>query len=388
MNENKLHVLFISSWYPNRVRPLLGIFVKRRAIAVAERCNTGAIYICSDEKDGVEETHEDNIYTVRIYYKRVKLKIPLLSQLIKAVRYFSAWRKGLGIYVAKAGKPDIINSNIVFPVSVVAWWLKKRWDTPYIISEHWTGYFPEDGKYKGFFMKMFSRLAVKYASAIVTDAEALKKRMTELGLLNQYYAIPNVVDTGIFNIATDEKQEKGVTFIHVSALDEEQKNVSGIIKSFARVYKEFPDTRLTIVGEGDTLESLVSLSNRLQLKEAIHFAGRKTGHELVDVFHNANAFVLNSNYENLPCVMLEALCCGVPVIGTRVGDVPLWINKLNGILINVHDEQALYDAMVEVIKKRSQYNPAEIRHAVENKVSVDSVSRQLIEVYNKVLNRN
>lgn len=387
MNENSPRVLYISSWYPNRVRPLLGIFVKRHAAAVAEKCKVSAMYVCSDEQEGIEESTEEGIYTIRVYYRRVKSSIPLVSWLMKLVRYNAAWNKAITIYEQKQGKPDIINTNVILPSSIIALKLKKRWKVPYIITEHWTGYFPEDGRYKGILIKSLSRRVVKHASAMVTVSNSLKIRMQQLGLTNTYYVIPNVVDTAMFNLSVDKQPDTFFRFIHVSGLDEAQKNVSGIIRTFAEVHKLFPDSTLTIIGDGDAKSDLVRLVSKLELQDSVEFTGQKTGTDLVHLFQKAGAFVLFSNYENLPCVMLEALCCGLPVVATKVGDIAEFINESNGMLVQPHDEKQLGSAMIEMIKNKAKYNAAEIRKAVAGKVNDDAVSKQFLEVYNSVLKK-
>src|ERR1017187_10528798 len=109
MEGKKLNILFISSWYPNKLKPLNGIFVKRHAAANTIDCNVSVIFICSADTNSIEESVEDGIYTLRGYYKTSPAKIPLLSPLIKFTRYVLVWRKVLSIYKTKKGKPDLIN---------------------------------------------------------------------------------------------------------------------------------------------------------------------------------------------------------------------------------------------------------------------------------------
>src|SRR5579885_307154 len=200
MNENKLKVLYISSWYPNRVKPLLGIFIKRHAAALAKKCSVSALYVCSDTEEGIEETTEDGIYTIRVYYKKIEGKDSFFTKWKKYKAWGYAWKKAINIYKEKQGRPDIISCNIVFLTAMIAIKLKSEWKVPFIITENWTGYFPEDGRYKGAYLKDLTKRAVNRAGAVVTDSKALTKRMQELGLKNNYYPIPNIVDTQLFNV--------------------------------------------------------------------------------------------------------------------------------------------------------------------------------------------
>ncbi len=364
---------------------MLGIFVKRYAMALTQRCNISAIYICPGKEYGIEESTEDSIHTIRVYYKKVMNSIPLYSHFLKLLRYLLAWKNALHIYKQKKGGPDIIHSAIVFPASIISRYLKYKWKIPYIISEHWTGYLPEDGRYKGFLMRLLARITIKNASSVVTDSNRLKDRMQELGLTNAYYSIPNVVDVMQFNIPQTLQKNKIINFIHISSFDEEQKNVSGIIRTFAKVHADYHDATLTLVGDGEMRPFLQKLSDSLTLGESVTFTGLKTGNELVELIQNSSAFILFSNYENMPCVMLEAMACGVPVIGTRTGDVPDVINSKNGILVDARNEDQLKDAMVSIIKNKGQFNSLGIRNSIINKVSPAEIARQYLAVYNSVL---
>lgn len=357
-------------------------------MALVDMYEVSALYVGSDDKAGIEETVEDNIYTIRAYYKKVNSNIPYLSDFIKLVKYSVTWRKAIKLYTTKKGKPDIITANIIFPASVIVRRLRKKWEVPYIITEHWTGYFPEDGRYKGMFMKWLARKAVKNAGAVITDSNRLKKRMSELNLVNHYYSIPNVVDSNLFKISVKNRDpSKEFKFVHVSALDDDQKNVSGIIHAFQKLAKIKHGVSLTIVGDGDNKAQLMEMADTEVRNKSIKFTGSKTGEELVGILNEADAFILFSNYENLPCVMLEAMCCGLPVIASNVGDVAEYINPGNGILINPGDEAALYKAMEEIMTVYGKYDRLEIRAGVENKVTPQAVARQFKEVYDSVLNK-
>lgn len=386
--ENKTpDILFLSSWYPSKNKPLSGIFVKRQAAALAKFCNVSVIYVSSGEKSELVESTEDGIYTVRGYFKKVKSIIPLFSQLQRVFRYRSAWRKAITLYLQNKGKPALIHSNIVFPVSVMSQKLSKKWNIPFIISEHWSGYFPQDGRYKGTFMQMFTKLAISKASAVITVSEALKKSMLNAGLANNYYVISNIVDTDTFNLPVTPVHKENFTFIHVSSLVEMEKNVSGIIHAFSNVHNDFPASKLIIVGDGDNKSSLESLTKKLGVIDAVSFTGVKKSVEVAELIRQANAFVLFSNFETQGVALLEALCCGIPGIATTVGGPADYINTANGILVNPGNETQLAQAMTDMIKNINTYNPLSIRNSVVDMVSEKNVAQKITDVYKSVLKK-
>ncbi|HXP49307.1 MAG TPA: glycosyltransferase family 4 protein, partial [Bacteroidia bacterium] len=224
----------------------------------------------------------------------------------------------------------------------------------------------------------------KSASAVVTVSNDLKNQMLKVGLNNDYHVISNVVDTEVFNVLKSKTKTGKIKFVHVSALDNAQKNISGIINVFRRIHNVFPNTELTIVGDGTEKNRLEELGKSAG---AVHFVGKKEKGELAEILQNSDAFVLFSNYETQAIVLLEALCCGIPVIATRAGGISEYVNERNGILIDAKNEEQLFEAMSIIVTNRDKFNsPEDIRASVADKVNAKAIAKQFVEVYNKVLN--
>jgi len=139
MTNKKLNILFLSSWYPNRVLPTLGNFVQKHAEAVAMLCDVTALFVCSDannkEKYEIVETFVNKVHTINVYYKKVEHGIPVLAQIQKANRYLRAHFIGLKLVNQKTGSIDLVHHNILYPAGIIAWYLKKLKGIPYIITE-------------------------------------------------------------------------------------------------------------------------------------------------------------------------------------------------------------------------------------------------------------
>jgi glycosyltransferase involved in cell wall biosynthesis len=394
LENKKPDILFISSWYPNKVWPLNGIFVKRHAAACTANCNVSAIYVRSDEKKSIDESVEDGIYTIRGYYRNPRLHIPLLSDIVRVLRYFIMWKKVLRMYVDKKGKPALVNAAIIFPVSIIAIIIKYIYKVPYIITEHWSGYLPGDRRYKGFVMKTVSRMAVAHAEAVITVSAILGNAMkrTILGNKksiheNKFAIIPNAVDTGIFTIKPSARVMLGkdnFNLLHISSLEKE-KNVPGIIRAFKKFHAANPLSRLTMIWDEETVGLPDRMGESFSEEDGIFLCGKHEGLELAALIQQADAFVLFSYFETQSVVLLEALCCGIPVISSRCGGPEEFITPSNGLLVAVGNETQLAEAMETMLKNKGKYNPEEIRNSVANKVSKEAVARDFYEIYKKVL---
>jgi glycosyltransferase involved in cell wall biosynthesis len=107
------------------------------------------------------------------------------------------------------------------------------------------------------------------------------------------------------------------------------------------------------------------------------------GADLAYFYQLADTFVLFSRYENLPCVLLESLCCGTPIVATRVGGIAEIIAD-NGFLVESEDEKALFDAMRLFIDKKVSFSKPEIAQNAQKLYSVEAISSKFIELYQKI----
>lgn len=108
---------------------------------------------------------------------------------------------------------------------------------------------------------------------------------------------------------------------------------------------------LTLVGEGDYTEQLKETAKNYGLADKLAFTGRLAlGDQIMAQYKAADIFVLPSLSEGTPRALIEAMCNGVPVIGTNAGGIPFTItDKQNGLLIPMKDSLALAEAIETLI---------------------------------------
>jgi glycosyltransferase involved in cell wall biosynthesis len=103
-----------------------------------------------------------------------------------------------------------------------------------------------------------------------------------------------------------------------------------------------PDIGLVIVGDGSERQRLEGFANTLNVADRVYFAGQARQAEAIHLMAACDFFVLNSTYEGLPHVVLEAMSLGLPVVATAVGGTPEVICEGdNGRLITPADDDAL-----------------------------------------------
>jgi len=95
--------------------------------------------------------------------------------------------------------------------------------------------------------------------------------------------------------------------------------------------------------------------------------------------------VMFSRFENSPCSIIEALCCGLPVIATKVGGIPELLNNNNGLLIESLDEKALFEALEAMAANYLKYDRKKIAEDAKSKFSYSVIGKKLDKIYEAVL---
>ncbi|MEO6828069.1 MAG: glycosyltransferase [Microbacteriaceae bacterium] len=120
------------------------------------------------------------------------------------------------------------------------------------------------------------------------------------------------------------------TFVTVGRLSPE-KNHERMIRAFALVHAADPQTRLVIVGDGPLRAQLDELLLRLGLTDAVLLTGMQRNPFVI--MKHADCFVLSSDYEGQPMVILEALVLGLPVVTVEFGSAGNALSKGSGLVV-------------------------------------------------------
>ncbi len=381
-----LNILFISSWFPTRDNPTLGNFVESHAKASACYNNVQIIHVAKSVENTdtfeLEERTSGAVDIQVLYYKQARTGIGLLNKLIHIVRYFIAYNK---LFAGLKNKPDVIHASVVFPVGLMAVYFYLRHNIKFVITEHWTIYQTDNRHRINPLKKRLFNLVTKKASRILPVSNQLAKDMQEVGLSGKYQTVPNTIESRVFKY---EAKEKPSTFqlVHISTLIEDHKNPKGILRAYRKLLEERQDVHLSIISDGN-LKPSVDYARDIGISESqISFLPTQTPEKIAEILNQSHAFVLFSNYENLPLVIIESFACGLPVISTDVGGIKERFPKGCGWLIEKGDEEALLKAMQDIISNYNNYKPEELsKYALEN-FSYQAVGKAFDKVYHQILN--
>lgn len=375
-----MKVLFLSTWYPNKISPKNGNFVRRHALSLST-CNQITVINVQVDPDlspfKVEAAHyTDEDLNTYIYYIGNGYLSFIGKYIQIAIAYLKAYKE-----VIRKNDFDIIHANIIIHSGIAArifsWFLR----IPYVITEHSTAYTKERPPKNRFFYQL-SKWATKNAAFILPVSQSLQADLTRIGISGNFHVIPNVVDSDIFYPANSFSFKK-FRFLHISNFKPAAKNVEGILNAAKQLQEEGYDFELVIAGDGDKTP-LIGYRNKLNLPEStVKILGPQSEEQVSELMRQSNCFVLFSNYENLPCVLLEAQSCGLPIIATDVGGVKEVVSSDDvGILISSKDERSLAEAMRSTLQANTSFDRFSIIEHAE-RYGKTAISISLNFVYHK-----
>ncbi len=132
------------------------------------------------------------------------------------------------------------------------------------------------------------------------------------------------------------------------------KGFAELINVMPDLLKENPAFYLVIVGDGGERKSLSAKIKNLKLENRVKLTGSVPHSQMPLYFKAADVFVLNSGYEGLSHVILEAMQHGVPVIASAEGGNPELIeNSANGFLVEYKNQEQLKGAILKLWQDRN-----------------------------------
>jgi glycosyltransferase involved in cell wall biosynthesis len=364
---------------------MYGLFVKRHAEAAAIKHRISVFYVhACDELPHKHETEVKKgfINEYFYYFRKAKTSIGFLNTIINAYRFLNGHR----VLRRKIAKPNLIHVHILTRLGVIAYIANRISNIPYVITEHWSRYQEGNRGYNGILRKALTKLVTANASAFTTVTMDLKDAMEVHKIKNpKHYILNNVVDTKTFFPENKAyKNSDAIKLMHVSCFDDEPKNISGLLQCIKELSTKRNDFIVEMIGTGKDYDKIVNLTKELGLFETkVFFKGQLEGRQLGDAVRSADILMLFSNYENLPVVINEAFCCGVPVISTNVGGISEVVNDSNGRLVKKGDTSSFVHELIYMMDHLKDYDQQQIKKDAVAQYSVVAISEKLDEIYSK-----
>ncbi len=376
-----MNVLHLLSWFPTPDDPTLGNFCVRMIDALPEDCHSVILSVC-DGKDMTKSFEVKEIPGAHHTHVQIYIRPPKNS-IVRKLKMLRMYQYGLKYIKQRFFKPDLIHLHVAYPLGQVALLWKKLFDYKYVLTEHWTIYQPQNkevlvGKQKRKIVKIANN-----AELIMPVSLDLQRCMEGHGIHNRFKVIYNLVNTDIFKLGAPHTSGKK-QILHISTLRDEAKNFSGILRVIERLRQQRDDFELHVIHDYDAPEFKTFVKEH-HLEDCVIFHGKRTSAEVAEAYQNADFFVLFSNFENLPCVIVEAFASGVPVLSTSVGGIAEILSPERGILIPQGDEDALLQGMNNLLNHYQEYNREAIRSYAIKTFAAQNIGQQIYEEYKKTI---
>ena len=390
MSNTRFKILFLTRWYP----PSSGTFAEKQVQAISLYCDVVVLAILPAEAGGKEKQYiredhdpEFNIRVIRVFYK-TDHKIFGTTKAVQFIRYSVALIRGCFYLFNKQENFDLVHVNILSRTAIPAILLKLFRGIPYIITEHWSRYFPENNTYKGFLRKMFTKFVVAHASAVTAVSHFLRKSMIDRGLVNQnFLVIPNTVNTDLFVPKGKQAVSGKKRIIHISGFNDKVKNTSGILRIIDRISQERTDFECHFVGGKEPFrEQAERYASELGiLNKFVFFDGQFRGSDLVKAIQQSDFLLMFSNYESFCTVIIESMSCGKPVLSSNAGGIPEVLTTGSGMLTEVGDENAFLKRLHFMLDHYQEYDSQKMRKDILDKFSYNVVGKQYYDLYKSVV---
>jgi len=229
------------------------------------------------------------------------------------------------------------------------------------------------------------RLLEPLTSHIFTVSEASKKFLSrKVGLPpGRIQVIPNGVDLSRFQRSERSVPQATLVVGTVGSLTK-VKNQSLLLRACARLIKHGVDAEVRIAGEGPERATLMDVASFLGISRQVRLLGHVA--DVAEFLNQLDIFVLPSDSEQHPNALLEAMACGLPCIGTRVGGVPEILGDGRyGYVVNPGDENALTNALQALSREppmRVSWGE-KARERVARRYNMDIMLRAYADLYRK-----
>jgi glycosyltransferase involved in cell wall biosynthesis len=302
------------------------------------------------------------------YFSGIPLDAPNLSivPLPFFMTHIQAYKNLFTIYRTfkpHADQLDAINARGTAPLAYLLWWLTRKRNVPFIY--HFASdpfeILSSSPKYHGLFGN-FARIAYNLEFQIqkiimrknysFTSGEAIYERLKKYTPNIEPMITSSLTDDD-YTLRDDTCQSQPIRVLFVGNLRQE-KGVDFLIDTIKILRDKNRNVELDIVGDGIYRQTLTDQANRLGIQPFVHFHGFAVmGPALNTHYNSADIFCLPSLSEGSPKVVLEALAHSLPVVATKVGNIPQMLDNGNrGILVPTQNAEALAQAIVTIIDNK------------------------------------
>jgi len=392
------NLLVISSRYPHKYDTTRSVFIYsqieelkknlEKVLIISSTPYTPKFYTKWKESRRLSDSLAKNYNydNVKVYYTK---NIIVHINTLKIFRGLQGFLASMRILKKTKFKPDIIHAHFTWPSGYIAMKLKENFKIPYIITGH--GYDVYDLPFRNKFYFNTVKKILYHANHIITISQSTKDVMVKkLNVpIEKITIVSNGYDEKLFhslnkNIIRNKLSlplDKKIV-LSVGNIVPIKGHIN-LVKAAEIIINKHKDILFIIVGEGPEKKKLEKEIKKNNIENNFILVGPKPHKEIPFWINACDIFTIPSLNESGPVVLFEALACGKPVIGTKVGLIPEIIqNDKLGLIVPPGDVNVLTKGILNALESR--WDKKYIQNSIKD-FTWDKISVKILEIYNSVL---
>ena len=318
--------------------------------------------------------------TVDVHYPRFAVGLGSSLEALEGDTYYLAIRR-LVDRLRREQPFDLIHANRIYPDGVAAYRLARRYDVPFVVTEHapWNGWMDRRA------VARQALPAANAAAAIIAPSTYAAETIEPYAPAAKVRVVPPGVDGTEFPLTpAGSRRSDQILFVGFVNFN---KGLDVLLRAVQVLRRRGASGKLVVVGgahyrrtEREGAE-LVALAATLGVSDRVEFLGRRPPEEVARLMGESAAVVLPSRAESFGSVLVEALACGTPVVATRCGGPEDVVVDTVGELVPVGDHEALAEALTRVLARRTAFDPEALRDYALSRFGIRTVVDRTLEIY-------
>ena len=281
-----------------------------------------------------------------------------------------------GLHALIKIKPDVIHGQMIQTLGLIAVLGGKLLRKKTVVSARGSDFYNSSHLY----LKSLGQFIVSQASIVLGVSNHMRKKMQEIWPKISVFTLYNGVEFDRYFHSPTPKSTIDLIFIGRLV---KIKRVSDVIKAVSNLKNHSPKLTLTIIGSGPREKYLKDLSSQLNINNNIRFIGRIPPEKVPEFLSKADIFILTSESEGLPNVILEALASSLPILASRITSIPELIqDNVNGLLHAPKNVRELTENLKKLILDENlRKSMGQKSREIARKFSWEKIINDLIKFY-------
>jgi glycosyltransferase involved in cell wall biosynthesis len=276
-------------------------------------------------------------------------------------------------------RPDLIHAH-VYTAALAAVPAARASRVPLVVSEHYSGLARAEVPRRE---RLAAMVAYRAADVVCPASESLRRQLFKFAPGARMQVMPNPVDERRFALP-EPAPESGPPRVLTIASLLPIKGVDVLIEAVSAVVADRRDWQLTVIGDGPARSTYEQSVRNAGVGDLIRFVGRRSRDEVAHAMQEAAFLVAPSRWETFSVAVAEALCCGLPVVASRVGALPELVNESNGRLVEPDHPAALAPALADMLDAYKRFDRRAIASEAAERWGARRVGARWSELYEEL----